>query len=162
MLVATLLAATTLWAAPALAQNEATQPLYQLHGSGTSNPAPIIWRVSSATGEVHDGARYHAAPNSASYWVGVDRVLDDVGRQLVHGWFLLTLRPDASVCESGRLLFTSSAPAYPLPHIPTQSTPFPRHRPLAASKRPTAFPSSFSCRCDMHAATTVTASLRLP
>ncbi|PNW72590.1 hypothetical protein CHLRE_15g635067v5 [Chlamydomonas reinhardtii] len=45
VLVATLLAATTLWAAPALAQNEATQPLYQLHGSGTSNPAPIIWRV---------------------------------------------------------------------------------------------------------------------
>eukprot|EP00198_Chlamydomonas_reinhardtii_P011257 XP_001700594.1 predicted protein [Chlamydomonas reinhardtii] len=44
VLVATLLAATTLWAAPALAQNEATQPLYQLHGSGTSNPAPIIWR----------------------------------------------------------------------------------------------------------------------
>ncbi|KAG2453277.1 hypothetical protein HYH02_002600 [Chlamydomonas schloesseri] len=40
-----LVAAATLLVAPALAQNEATQPLYQLHGSGTSNPAPIIWRV---------------------------------------------------------------------------------------------------------------------
>ncbi|KAG2428357.1 hypothetical protein HXX76_010502 [Chlamydomonas incerta] len=45
VLAATLLAAATLCFAPALAQNEATQPLYQLHGSGTSNPALIIWRV---------------------------------------------------------------------------------------------------------------------
>ncbi|GIL78289.1 hypothetical protein Vretimale_7646 [Volvox reticuliferus] len=33
------------WAGVARSQNTASMPLYQVHGSGTSNPAPIIWRV---------------------------------------------------------------------------------------------------------------------
>ncbi|GIL57887.1 hypothetical protein Vafri_13141 [Volvox africanus] len=33
------------WAGVARSQNNSSMPLYQVHGSGTSNPALIIWRV---------------------------------------------------------------------------------------------------------------------